>query len=79
MSEPVPYLTGERLRALLPPGEALAAVQDFFAAHRREDVAVPQRIHLPVPGQETPGLYMPAATPRYVALKSVHLMPRRFL
>jgi len=31
-----------------------------------------------VPGQETIGLYMPAATPRYVGLKSAHLMPKRF-
>jgi ornithine cyclodeaminase/alanine dehydrogenase-like protein (mu-crystallin family) len=78
MDEPAPYVSGDRLRALLPPAEALAAVQGFFATHRREEVAVPQRIHLPVPEQETIGLYMPAATRRFIGLKSVHLMPQRF-
>jgi ornithine cyclodeaminase len=75
---PVPFLTGERLRALLSPQEALAAVQSFFGTQSRAEVAVPPRIHLPVPGRETVGLYMPAATSRYVGLKSVHLMPQRF-
>jgi ornithine cyclodeaminase len=78
MATPVPYLTGKRLQALLPPQEALAAVQRFFAAHSREQVTVPPRIHLPVPGRETIGLYMPAATRDFIALKSVHLMPQRF-
>ena len=78
MATPVPYLTGERLRALLSPQEALRAVQRFFAGHAREAVVVPPRIHLPVPGRDTIGLYMPAATGRYIALKSVHLMPSRF-
>jgi ornithine cyclodeaminase/alanine dehydrogenase-like protein (mu-crystallin family) len=78
MAEPAPYLSGERLRALLPPAEALAAVQRFFARHRREAVVVPPRIHLPVPGRDTIGLYMPAATRDFVGLKSVHLMPSRF-
>ncbi len=78
MALPAPYLTGERLRALLSPQEALRAVQRFFAEHAREAVVVPQRIHLPVPGRDTIGLYMPAATGRYIGLKSVHLMPSRF-
>ena len=74
----VRYLDAERLRGLLTPTAALTAVQRFFAAHPRDAVAVPQRIHLPVPGRSTIGLYMPAATPDYVGLKSVHLMPDRF-
>jgi 1-piperideine-2-carboxylate/1-pyrroline-2-carboxylate reductase [NAD(P)H] len=77
MAAPAPYLSGERLRALLPPAEALAAVQSFFATQRREAVAVPARIHLPVPGTGTTGLYMPAANADFVALKVVHLMPQR--
>ena len=73
----VPYVNAERLRALLTPMEALRAIQGFFAANGRADVAAPPRIHLPVPGRETIGLYMPAASARHVGVKLVHLMPKR--
>ena len=74
---PIPYLGTERVTALLPPRAALEAIQGFFAVNRREEVAAPRRIHLEAPGQETVGLYMPAATSRYIGIKIVHLMPRR--
>ena len=73
----VPYVDAARLVSLLPPAEALAAVQHLFAVVGREHVTVPPRIHLPVPGRHTVGLYMPAATDRYVGVKIAHLMPRR--
>ncbi|MCZ6556146.1 MAG: hypothetical protein O7A69_00035 [SAR324 cluster bacterium] len=71
------YLNAERLLELLTPDAALQAVQAFFGSHSREQVAAPPRIHLPVPGQNTVGLYMPAATSGYVGVKIVHLMPER--
>lgn len=75
--EGVTYVDAARLSALLPPAEALRAIQDFFATHGPERVAVPQRIHLPVPGQDNVGLYMPAATSQYIGVKLAHLMPSR--
>ena len=77
MTHPALYLDRDKLLQLLNPTEALGAVQDFFASHGREQVAVPTRIHLPVPGVNTMGLYMPAATASYVGVKIVHLMPER--
>lgn len=71
------YLDAERLLAVLTPQRALAAVQDFFGNTPRDRVAVPPRIHLPVPGGGTIGLYMPAATRDFVGVKLVHLMPER--
>ena len=73
----VPFLTGEEVRRLLPPHEALLAVQRFFKDNPRSQVAVPPRIHLNVPGQNNIGLYMPAATARYIGVKLAHLMPQR--
>lgn len=78
MDQPAYHLDGRRLRSLLSPAEALRAVQSFFAAHGREAVTVPPRIHLRAPGRDTIGLYMPAASREYIGLKLVHLMPRRF-
>lgn len=78
MSPGIPYLDAARLSAMLTPAEALQAVQAFFAEHGRDQVATPTRIHMPVPGQDTLGLYMPAASGHYVGLKVVHLMPSRF-
>jgi ornithine cyclodeaminase/alanine dehydrogenase-like protein (mu-crystallin family) len=75
--EGVPFLTGDDVRRLLTPREALWAVQRFFRDNPRERVAVPARIHLNVPGQNNIGLYMPAATDRYVGVKLAHLMPQR--
>ena len=77
MAEPPMYLDEERLLGLLSPATALEAVQGFFATHRREDVKVPKRIHLHVPGRNTRGLYMPAATSDFVGVKIVHSMPER--
>jgi len=74
---PARYVSGEQLQTLLTPAEALRAIQEFFAVHPRESVAAPPRLHLPVPGRETIGLYMPAATPSHVGVKLVHLMPKR--
>ncbi len=71
------YLDAERLLAVLTPQRALTAVQDFFGKTPRDQVAVPPRIHLPVPGRNTIGLYMPAATGDFVGVKLVHLMPQR--
>lgn len=65
------------LTRILTPRAALAAVQRFFARHRRDDVTVPERIHLHVPGTGTIGLYMPAATSRFIGVKLAHLMPQR--
>ena len=76
-SPDVVYLDQERLLALLSPATALEAVQGFFATHGREQVKVPARIHLHVPGRNTRGLYMPAATSDYVGVKIVHSMPER--
>jgi ornithine cyclodeaminase len=73
----VPYLDGGRLLALLTPGEALRAVRRFFREHDRAQVAAPPRIHLNVPGRDNIGLYMPAATRRFIGVKLAHLMPRR--
>lgn len=75
--EGVPYLSGDDVRRLLTPREALNAVQRFFRDNPKERVAVPARIHLNVPGQNNIGLYMPAATDRYVGVKLAHLMPQR--
>lgn len=72
------FLDGERLVALLTPAEALAAVQGFFATHGPGDVEAPPRIHMAIPGRNTTGLYMPAATREFAAVKIVHLMPHRF-
>lgn len=77
MPEPAPFLDEERLLRLLSPAAALEAVRGFFSAHGREQVEVPPRIHLNVPGRDTVGLYMPAATSRFLAVKIVHLMPER--
>jgi ornithine cyclodeaminase/alanine dehydrogenase-like protein (mu-crystallin family) len=77
MSATAEYLNEERLLRLLTPAAALEAVRAFFSAHRREDVRVPPRIHLPAPGRSTVGLYMPAATSSYIGVKIVHLMPER--
>ena len=77
MPDPAIYLDQEKLLQLLTPGFALRAVQDFFSSHRREEVEVPPRIHMSVPGRNTTGLYMPAATSRFVGVKIVHLMPER--
>jgi len=71
------YLDAARLLAVLTPQRALAAVQEFFGQTPRDQVAVPPRIHLPVPGRSTIGLYMPAATGDFVGVKLVHLMPER--
>lgn len=76
--EPPRYLEGRRLLELLPPMEALRAIQRFFAGHGPESVVAPERIHLRVPGRETVGLYMPSATREYVGVKIVHLMPSRY-
>ncbi len=76
-SPPAEYLHHDRLMALLSPREALGAMQGFFSRHRREEVEVPTRLHLNVPGANTVGLYMPAATAGHVAVKIVHLMPER--
>ncbi len=73
----LPFLSGEAVRRLLTPGEALRAVQQFFRENPRDRVVVPPRIHLNVPGQNNIGLYMPAATSRYVGVKLAHLMPQR--
>ena len=73
----IPYLDGGRLAELLTPDEALRAVEGFFSSHAREAVEVPPRIHLRAPGANTIGLYMPAASGRYIAVKIVHLMPDR--
>ena len=78
MSDSIPYLDGVRLAGLLTPDEALRAVEGFFSSHAREAVEVPPRIHLRAPGLNTIGLYMPAASSRYIAVKTVHLMPDRF-
>ncbi len=78
MSSTVRYVSGDELLRLLPPQEALAAIQAFFRAHDAETVQTPPRIHLPVPGQSTVGLYMPAATAEHIGVKVVHLMPERF-
>ncbi len=77
MPSPFPYLDGERLLRLLSPMEAIAAIEAFFASHAREEVRVPERIHLKVPGRNTFGLYMPAAIGSYIGVKLVHLMPER--
>lgn len=77
MTFPVPYLDGDTLQRWLTPERALAAVQEYFRVQRREDVAVPDRIHLQVPGTRTVGLYMPAATPEFIGVKLAHLMPHR--
>lgn len=76
-AHPAPYLDAEQLLALLPPQAALQAIQRFFADHPPDAVNAPARIHLPVPGQDTIGLYMPAATGQYVGVKIAHLMPSR--
>ena len=76
--EPPRYLEGRRLLELLPPMQALRAIQRFFAGHGPESVVAPERIHLRVPGRETVGLYMPSATREYVGVKIVHLMPSRY-
>lgn len=73
----VPYLSGAEVRRLLTPREALTAVQRFFRENPRTQVVVPPRIHLNIPGQNTIGLYMPAATARYIGVKLAHLMPER--
>ncbi|MCZ6533540.1 MAG: hypothetical protein O7A08_11330 [SAR324 cluster bacterium] len=73
----VPYLDGERLRKLLPPLEAQQAVQSFFTERRREELAAPPRSHLEVPGSSRSGLYMPAATDSFIAVKFVHRAPER--
>jgi len=78
MTEMPVYLDGDGLLALLTPAEALSAIQAFFASHGPEQVVVPSRIHLPVPGRNTTGLYMPAATETFIGVKIVHLMPERF-
>lgn len=77
MTEPAVYLDQERLLGLLTVDAALDAVQRFFSGHPREEVRVPPRIHIQVPGRNTVGLYMPAATSSYVGVKIVHLMPER--
>lgn len=74
----IPHLDADRLASLLTPQAALEAMQSFFASHSREDVRAPRRIHLNVPGRNTVGLYMPSATSRYIGVKMVHLMPRRY-
>jgi len=73
-----PFLSAERLQAMLSPAEALSAIQTFFRTHGPADVAVPPRIHLPFPGRSTIGLYMPAATGTHSGVKIVHLMPDRY-
>lgn len=77
MAEPPLYLDADRLLGLLDPATALEAVQSFFASHGREEVKVPTRIHLHVPGRNTRGLYMPAAISEFVGVKIVHSMPER--
>jgi ornithine cyclodeaminase len=72
-----PFVDAATLRRLLPPRAAREAVQRFFAQHAREQVFIPERIHLAVPGTGTIGLYMPAATSRYIGVKLAHLMPQR--
>ncbi len=74
----IPYLDANRLVSLLTPRAALGAIQSFFTGHSREDVRAPRRIHLNVPDRNTVGLYMPSATSRYIGVKIVHLMPRRY-
>jgi ornithine cyclodeaminase len=74
---PLPYLDAGSLTALLTAPQALQAVQTFFATHDRAAVTVPHRIHLAVPQQPTVGLYMPAATPRFIGLKLAHILPHR--
>lgn len=76
-SGPAPYVDAQTLTRILTPRAALAAVQRFFATHGRAQVFVPERIHLHVPGTGTIGLYMPAATPKYIGVKLAHLMPER--
>ena len=78
MSDSAPYLDGARLATLLTPEAALVAIGDFFAAHGRNQVEAPARIHLQVTGGKTIGLYMPAATASHIGVKIVHLMPDRF-
>ena len=77
MPAPAVFLHEARLLRMLSPAAALEAVQAFFSAHGRQDVEMPARIHLRVPGRSTVGLYMPAATAEYVGVKIVHLMPER--
>ncbi len=62
---------------MLSPASALEGIQAFFSTHRREDVEVPPRIQLPVPGRDTIGFYMPAATKDYIGIKIAHFMPDR--
>jgi ornithine cyclodeaminase len=71
------HVSGAEVLRLLTPREALLAVQRFFRGNARDDVVVPPRIHLNVPGRNTIGLYMPAATSRYIGVKLAHLMPER--
>ncbi len=74
---PAQFLDEQRLLGMLSPASALEAVEAFFSRHARDQVQVPPRIHLPVPGRSTIGLYMPAATGDYIGVKIVHLMPDR--
>jgi ornithine cyclodeaminase/alanine dehydrogenase-like protein (mu-crystallin family) len=84
---PAPFVDAATLTRLLTPRAALNAVQRFFARHGRNEVFIPERIHLNVPGLDakgnhapgnvTVGLYMPAATHEYIGVKLAHLMPQR--
>ncbi len=74
---PAPFVDAVQLTRILTPRAARLAVQGFFARHRRDEVSVPERIHLHVPGTGTIGLYMPAATSRFIGVKLAHLMPER--
>ncbi len=74
---PAEFLDEQRLLEMLSPASALEAVEDFFSRHARDQVQVPPRIHLHVPGSATIGLYMPAATGDFIAVKIVHRMPER--
>jgi ornithine cyclodeaminase/alanine dehydrogenase-like protein (mu-crystallin family) len=74
---PAPFVDAALLTRILTPRVALSAVQRFFARHRRDEVFVPERIHLHIPGTGTIGLYMPAATSRHIGVKLAHLMPQR--
>ena len=76
-THPALYLNADSLLRFLGPAQALSAIERFFLEHPRTQVAVPTRIHLPVPSAKTMGLYMPAATRDYVGVKIVHLMPER--
>ena len=53
-------MDGEDIKAALPIGEAIKAVEEGFCLYAKGKVAMPQRTQIAVEGYEGLLLYMPA-------------------